>query len=91
IITLDKSKDEYNFKVSYTIEPRLSDDIVFKIVEITLDGKLENLKVNIKSPFLINNAIVDFNEKGANYGTDRFNLEKNDNNVIFTNKNTIYD
>lgn len=91
IITLDKSKDEYNFKVSYTIEPRLSDDIVFKIVETTLDGKLENLKVNIKSPFLINNAIVDFNEKGANYGTDRFNLEKNDNNVIFTNKNTIYD
>lgn len=91
IITLDKSKDEYNFKVSYTIEPRLSDDIVFKIVETTLDGKLENLKVNIKSPLLINNAIVDFNEKGANYGTDRFNLEKNDNNVIFTNKNTIYD
>ena len=91
IITLDKSKDEYNFKVSYTIEPRLSDDIVFKIVETTLDGKLEKLKVNVNSPFLINNAIVDFNEKGANYGTDRFDLEKNDNNVIFTNKNTIYD
>lgn len=91
IITLDKSRDEYNFKVSYTIEPRLSDDIVFKIVETTLDGKLENLKVKVNSPFLINNASVDFNEKGANYGTDRFNLEKDDNNVIFTNKNTIYD
>lgn len=91
IITLEKSRDEYNFKVSYTIEPKLSDDIVFKIVETTLDGKLENLKVKVNSPFLINNATVDFNEKGANYGTDRFNLEKDDNNVIFTNKNTIYD
>lgn len=90
-VTLDGSRDEYNFKVSYTIEPRLSDDIVFKIVQSGLGVKLENLKVNVNSPFPINNAIVDFTEKGANYGTDRFNLEKNNNNVIFTNKNTIYD
>lgn len=90
IITLDNNRDEYNFKVSYTIEPRLSDDIVFKIAGTTLDGKLENLKVNVNSPFFIDNATVDFNEKGANFGTDRFNLEKNDNNVVFTNKNTIY-
>ena len=90
IITLDSNRDEYDFKVSYTIEPRLSDDIVFQIAGATLDGKMENLKVNVNSPFFINDATVDFNEKGANFGTDRFNLQKNNNNVIFTNKNTIY-
>ncbi len=89
-ITLDNKMNEYNFKVTYTIEPRLSDDIVFKIVSPHLDGKIENLKVDVNSPFAINDATVDFSEKGANLGTDRFNLEKNDKNVVFTNKNTVY-
>lgn len=89
-ITLDNKMNEYNFKVTYTIEPRLSDDIVFKIVSPHLDGKIENLKVDLNSPFAINDATVDFSEKGANLGTDRFNLDKNDKNVVFTNKNTIY-
>ena len=89
-ITLDNKMNEYNFKVTYTIEPRLSDDIVFKIVSPHLDGKIENLKVDLNSPFAINDATVDFSEKGANLGTDRFNLDENDKNVVFTNKNTIY-
>lgn len=89
-ITLDSKMNEYDFKVTYTIEPRLSDDIVFKIVSPHLDGKIENLKVDVNAPFVINDATVDFSEKGANLGTDRFNLGKNDKNVVFTNKNTIY-
>ena len=85
-ITLDNKMNEYNFKVTYTIEPRLSDDIVFKIVSPHLDGKIENLKVDLNSPFAINDATVDFSEKGANLGTDRFNLDKNDKNVYLQTK-----
>lgn len=89
-IYLDKNIDKYKIKISYTIEPRLSEDIKFSLVSPTLDGKVENLKVNINAPFTINDATVDFSEKGPNLGTDRFNLEKNKDNIVFTNKNTIY-
>lgn len=89
VIRLDNKSDEYNFKVSYTIEPRLSNDIEFKIVSPHLDGKVENLKVSVNSPIDINDATIDFNERGVNVGTDRYKFEKNKNSLIFTNNNTI--
>ena len=88
-IRLENELDEYNFKVLYTIEPRLSEDIRFRLGSLYLDGKIENLKATINYPFYIDDATVDFYERGANLGTDRFNLEKNDNSITFTNKNTI--
>ncbi|MGL5312970.1 MAG: DUF2207 family protein [Peptostreptococcaceae bacterium] len=88
-VYLGSEKDDYNFTVKYTIEPRLSDDISFRVVSPYISGKIENLKVSIEAPFHIKYAKVDFNEKGANLGTERFILEKEYTSRVFQTKNTI--
>lgn len=88
-VFLKNEKDEYNFKVKYTIEQRLSEDISFILVSPNISGKIENLKVKVNSPFNINNINIDFKERGSNLGTDRFNLGKDKQSIYFETKNTV--
>ena len=68
-LVLPKEKGIYKFKVTYEVEPVLAGDVNFYINTPYDEGKTEKLKVNITSPFNIDDYYVNFMEKGVNLGT----------------------
>lgn len=63
--------------------------INFDISDDLREGKTENIQVNIKSPFAINNYEVEFIEKGVNLGTERYKAEKSENSISFSTLNNV--
>lgn len=88
-VSFPKEAGTYKFKVSYKIIPTMKSRINFDISDDLREGKTENIQVNIKSPFAINNYEVEFIEKGVNLGTERYKAEKSENSISFSTLNNV--
>ncbi|MDU4935131.1 MAG: DUF2207 domain-containing protein [Peptostreptococcaceae bacterium] len=88
-VSFPKEAGTYKFKVSYKIIPTMKSRINFDISDDLREGKAENIQVNIKSPFAINNYEVEFIEKGVNLGTERYKAEKSENSISFSTLNNV--
>ena len=88
-VSFPKEAGTYKFKVSYKIIPTMKARINFAISDDLREGKTENIQVNIKSPFAINNYEVEFIEKGVNLGTERYKAEKSENSIRFSTLNNV--
>ena len=88
-LVLPKEKGIYKFKVTYEVEPVLAGDVNFYINTPYDEGKTEKLKVNITSPFNIDDYYVNFMEKGVNFGTKRYTSDINNKTLTFTNLNNV--
>lgn len=88
-VSFPKEAGTYKFKVSYKIIPTMKARINFAISDDLREGKTENIQVNIKSPFAINNYEVEFIEKGVNLGTERYKAEKSENSISFSTLNNV--
>ena len=88
-LVLPKEKGIYKFKVTYEVEPVLAGDVNFYINTPYDEGKTEKLKVNITSPFNIDDYYVNFMEKGVNLGTKRYTSDINNKTLTFTNLNNV--
>ena len=89
-IYVPKENGVYKVKVSYKVRPRLADDIYLSLKSSNYEGKIDNLIVNVESEVPIENALVNFFDRGLGSNKDRYTLDKKDNKVIFNNTNVIH-
>lgn len=89
-IYVPKENGVYKVKVSYKVRPRLADDIYLSLKSSNYEGKIDNLIVNVESEVPIENALVNFFDRGLGSNKDRYTLDKQDNKVTFNNTNAIH-
>ena len=89
-IYVPKENGVYKVKVSYKVRPRLADDIYLSLKSSNYEGKIDNLIVNVESEVPIENALVNFFDRGLGSNKDRYTLDKQDNKVTFNNTNVIH-
>lgn len=89
-IYVPKEVGVYKVKVSYKVRPRLADDIYLSLKSNNYEGKIDNLIVNVESEVPIENALVNFLDRGIGSNKDRYTLDRENKKITFNNTNTIY-
>ena len=89
-ICVPKENGVYNVKVSYKVRPRLADNIYLSLKSSNYEGKIDNIIVNIESEVPIENASVNFFDRGLGSNKDRYTIDKENNKVTFNNTNAIH-
>ncbi|MEG1410567.1 MAG: DUF2207 domain-containing protein [Terrisporobacter sp.] len=88
-LLLPSKEGIYNFKVTFNVEPPIMDNVKFHIGDFSNEGKIENVKLKVTSPFTINDCKVDFYQHGVNMGTDRYKFNIDNDTLSFENLNNL--
>lgn len=84
-IILPSQSGNYKFKLSCKVWENLKNDVKIFINDYNVSGKNKNLNVNISSPYNLNKSVIVYNNIDNGYINEKYNVEINDNNLIFHN------